>query len=158
MNEAELVIVVVITLFVALVCWTIVGRPKFFKLPKFDLAKHRTIKKEKDLLADLVKDMRANPGHWVRNGYSPVTFQGPMIVNDYSSIGIQYGERTDTPTTILIHFNLENKTTFDQGDENSIATRIDGKHAQKFINTVTTIMDERGKELDYFRSRINERL
>lgn len=135
----------------------IVG-PMKYKLPRFSLTKYRIVQKEKNLLTDLIKDMKTNPGHWVRNGYSPITFQGPIIVNDYSSIGIQYGQRTDTPDLVLIHFNLANKTKFDQADENSIATRIEGNHARKFINTVTTIMDERGKELDYFRSRINERL
>ena len=132
--------------------------PLKYKLPRFSLLKYHTAQKEKSLLADLIKDMKANPGHWVMNSYCPVTFHAPMLVNDYSSIGIQYGQRTETPTLVLIHFNLANKTKFDQNDDNSIVTRIEGNHAQKFINTVTKIMDERGKELDYFRSRIKERL
>jgi len=154
----ETIIIVGFVVFMAaMIMWMVHGFKKP-KLPKFDRAKRRIIQKEKIILSDIVKDMKGNPGHWVRNGYCPVTFKGPMIVNDYSSIGLQFGQHGDTPEIILIHFNLANKTKFDQNDENSIATRVEGAHARKFINTVTKIMDERGKELDYFRSRIIERL
>jgi len=135
-------------------------RPNPIKLSdlKYDPNKHRINKKEKALLSDLVKDMQKNPGHWVKNAYSPITFKGPIIVNDYSCIGIVFSQHSDQPETVAILFNINNDTKFKQEDENTIATRVSGKHAKKFINTVTRIMDERGKELDYFRSRIKERL
>lgn len=158
--ETELLIVCAIVGIVGLIMliYKLSLNPRKFKFPKFDRAKRRLAKKEKIILRDLVEDMRENPGHWVRNGYCPVTFKGPMIVNDYSSIGLQFGQHGETSEIVLIHFNLVNENKFDQNDENSIATRIEGAHARKFINTITKIMDERGKELDYFRSRIIERL
>ena len=117
------------------------------------------IKKEKRLLNNLIKDVRANTGHWVRNAHCPMTFQGPMLVNDHSKIAIRYSLTGDTtPEMLMIHFNLKNLLKFDQTCPDSICTRICGKHAQKFINTVTDILDERGKELDYITTQIKERL
>lgn len=132
--------------------------PTFFKFKRFSLAKYKHIQKEKKLLASIIKDIKKHPDHWVKNGYCPMTLRTPILVNDYSSIGISYGERTDIPDIVLIHFNIKNLTKFDQKDENSVVTRIEGRHVKKFINTLTTILDVRGKELDFFSAQLKERL
>lgn len=142
----------------ALIVLFLIIQPKKPKWMKVDLEKRRLTKKENALLTDLVTDMREHPGHWVKNGHCPITFKGPIIVNDYSCVGLQFSERAEEPETVVILFNTENNIKFEQADPNTIATRIQGPHAKKFINTVTKIMDERGKEIDYFRSRIQERL
>lgn len=155
----ETIIIVGFVVFMAaMIMWMVHGFKKP-KLPKFDRAARRITLKEKKLLNNIIKDMKENSGHWVNNGYCPITFKGPSIVNDYSCIGIQFSLMGDgTPSTVMIHFNLNNLTKFEQENDDSIATVINGSHAQKFINTVTSILDERGKELDYISLRIEERL
>lgn len=129
------------------------------RTPRRTYSQRQHLSQEKKLLNDLIKDMRENPGHWVNNGYCPITFKGPSIVNDYSCIAIQYSLMGNgSPHRVMIHFNLNNLTQFEVQNDDSIATIIEGTHAQKFINTITDILDERGKELDYITTRIKERL
>jgi len=120
-----------------------------------DPGKQKNERKEKKLLQVLIKDMKKNPGHWVQHGVSPTMLSAPMLVNDKKNMGILYGDKENYVT---IHFNLKDLTKFPRHDTDAIITSISGKHVTKFIKTATHLLDHRGKELEYFTERLQERL
>lgn len=112
-------------------------------------------RKEKKLLQVLIKDMKKNPGHWIQHGFSPTMLSAPILVNDKKNMGIIYGDKKNQVT---IQFNLKDIIKFPRHDTDAIITSISGKHVEKFIKTATHLLDHRGKELEYFTGRLEERL
>lgn len=117
--------------------------------------KQKNKRKEQKLLTVILKDMKENPGNWVRNGFSPQLISAPTLVNDKKNMGILYGE---DKTAVTIHFNMKDVTRFDRKDTDTILTTISGKHVTKFIKEAIHLLDHRGKELEYFTERLKERL
>ncbi len=120
-----------------------------------DPDKQKNQRKEQKLLNIILKDMKKNPGNWIRNGFSPQLVPAPTLINDKKNMGILYGE---DKKIVTIHFNMKDLTRFDREDTDTILTTITGKHVTKFIKTATHLLDHRGKELAYFTGRLKERL
>lgn len=112
-------------------------------------------RKEKKLLQILIKDMKKNPGHWLKNGFSPQMLSSPTLINDKKNMGILYKDKEDK---VIIHFNMKDVTKFNHNDTDTIITTITGKHVIKFLKTATYLLNHRGKELEYFTERLEERL
>lgn len=120
-----------------------------------DPGKKQNKRKEQKLFAVILKDMKKNPGHWIQHGFSPSMLSAPILVNDKKNMGILYGEKDNNVT---IQFNLKDLIKFPRHDTEAIITSISGKHVTKFIKTATHLLDHRGKELEYFTERLEERL
>lgn len=158
MNQQEYIVLMVSGSALFMIWW--IMHPlmkKKFKV-KGMLTRHRHRRKEQKVLDLIIKDLKANPGHWVQNGYCPVTFKAPALINDNKNMAIRYGRHNDNVDEVMIQYGLKDVSKLDLLDEDAIATRIHGKSAQKFINTIVKILDERGRELDYFAQRLKERL
>jgi hypothetical protein len=113
----------------------------------------RNLKKEQDLIERLLLDIKENSNDWFIE--TMTMGDGNFFINDKRNIGILY---RITEHQLVIHLNLQNLDRFNIRDEDTIAIELKGTHISDFIQKAEQYIDRRGKELDFFKDKLKERL
>lgn len=119
-----------------------------------DPVKSKNKAKEEKLLTEILTDIRDNTTDWFLEA---AVVDGPntIICNHKKNIGIQY---TAQQTAVRVHLNLRQEKDFSLKDNDSLVAEIIGPHAKEFVIKAEQYIDRRGKELDFFYSRLRERI
>lgn len=119
-------------------------------------SERKNMAREKNLMSMLLKDIKENGGNWTQNGLSPITMDTNVFINDNKNIMIRYNEGMPR---ISIYLDVKDfKTDPIVIPEDAILTHIEGKHTQKFINTMISELNYRGKELSYMTDQLKQDL
>ena len=111
----------------------------------------KNIKREKDLLAKIIKDIRENTDAWFLHDRVGM---GHLLANNTKCMGIVY-QSTDNLTILL---NLKAVTDFKEHEENTVKISIRGDHAKKFLTEAEQLIDKRGNELRFFGDEFDKRI
>ena len=117
----------------------------------------RNRKKESALIEEILEDIEKHPEDWFIE--SMMMGDGNYFINDKRNIGILYrfsGQMREAQ--VVIHLNLKNLSKFEVREDDTIAIEIAGEHVLPFIQKAEQHIDKRGKELDFFKDKLKERL
>ncbi len=117
------------------------------------LAENR--KKEEKLLEDLLKDIRENTDDWFIMDNVLHYGDAPIITNDRRSIGVLFNLQQ---SSIMIHLNLKRLQKFTVEEDDTVVIDMRGDHVTEFIHKAERYIDRRGRELEFFRKKLEERL
>lgn len=117
------------------------------------LAENR--KKEEKLLEDLLKDIRENTDDWFILDNILHYGDAPIITNDRRSIGILFNLQQ---SSMMIHLNLKRLQKFTVEEDDTVVMDMRGDHVTEFIHKAERYIDRRGRELEFFRKKLKERL
>ena len=117
------------------------------------LAENR--KKEEKLLEELLKDIRDNTDDWFIIDNLMTYGDAPIITNDRRGIGILFNLQQ---SSIMIHLNLKRLQKFTVEDDDTVVMDMRGDHVTEFIHKAERYIDRRGRELEFFRNKLKEKL
>jgi len=120
----------------------------------------RNKEKEKELLASLLQDIKANTYEWMYTVYNPSSMAASSIINDVKNIAIIVGQNSmlRTATTIVISYGIKDIAKYNTHSTDNVCTHIQGKHVTDFCINVEDCLDTRGHELDHFKEQIKSKL
>jgi hypothetical protein len=120
----------------------------------------RNREKEKNLLADLLQDIRDNTCAWTYTGYDHSSMASASIINDVKNIAIVIGQSSMLRTTnsIAVSYGLKDITKYNQHTTDNVCVHIQGKHVTEFCIQVEDYLDTRGHELSHFQEQIKSKL
>ncbi len=120
----------------------------------------RNRNKEKELLDDLLQDIKDNTHAWTYTNYNMSSMAAASIINDVKNIAIVIGQSNmlRTTTNIAVSYGLKDITKYNQHTTDNVCTHIQGKHVTDFCIQVEDCLDTRGHELNYFKEQIKSKL
>ena len=122
----------------------------------------RNMKKEKELLADLLEDIKNNAYAWTYTNYDLSSMTSSSIINDVKNIAIIVGQGSGnllrTTKSIAVSYGLKDITKYNQHTTDNVCIHLHGKHVTDFCIQVEDHLDTRGLELDYFKEQVKRKL
>jgi hypothetical protein len=120
----------------------------------------RNKEKEKELLDNLLQDIKVNTHAWTYTTYNMSSMAAASIINDVKNIAIVVGQNSmlRTTTSIAVSYGLKDITKYNQHTTDNVCTHIQGRHVTEFCIQVEDYLDTRGHELDHFKDQIKSKL
>lgn len=120
----------------------------------------RNREKEKELLADLLQDIKNNTYAWTYTGYNMGNMAAGTIINDVKNIAIVVSQNKllREASSIAVSYGLKDITKYNQHSTDNVCVHIQGRHVTDFCVQVEDCLDTRGHELDHFKEQVKKKL